>query len=583
MIVVIWITPDKNWESILEITLKITPFRALSTLLMVNFLVFFHLEKTGAFINLPSFQGTTEVVTFTLLHTNDFHGHLEPDINGNGGSAYMSSKINEIRTVEGEENVLLLDAGDVYLGAAPISQLLLGESTIDIYNMMGYDGASYGNHEFDKGQTVLISRTLESDFPWLGANIVVSGTDWTTPWWSQPYMTITLGVPSSEITLGIIGLDTELTPQITIQGVTEGLVFKDLKETVLHYYDEVLTQADGIIILAHTGTGDSGECMGLETLAQELIDAGKPVDIMIGGHQHEPLSSPVKVGDTSIIEAGYFGRWLGYANVVFNTSTNRLSISQYELIPINDEIPPDPVVESQVAYWAEQVAPIVEEPIGSTYINLYRSWDAEGQLGNMVADGMLWKADLLDDGLGNGSLDMAFTNTGGLRDDIEIPSGGSLPYTVTWGDTFSVMPFGNTLYLMDLTGAQIQALLDERAMLSNIYHPSGISWEWYNDCSCDTPTIWGAYNIRINGDFLNPLATYRVVTNNFSANADGIFAEGTNRVDTYFDMQEGVNEYIGTISPIEAEDILMGRIIRLNEIPPFLLYLPTVIGFQSIP
>jgi 5'-nucleotidase len=193
---------------------------------------------------------------------------------------------------------------------------------------------------------------------------------------------------------------------------------------------------------------------------------------------------------------------------------------------------------------------------------------------------MLWKADLLDDGLGNGSVDMAFTNTGGLRDDIEIPSGGSLPYTVTWGDTFSVMPFGNTLYLMDLTGAQIQALLDERAMKANIYHPAGVSWEWYNDCSCDTPTLWGAYNIKVNGDFLNPLVTYRVVTNNFSANAGGIFAEGTNRVDTYYDMQEGVNEYIGTISPIETEDILMGRIIRLDEIPPFLLYLPMVIGFQ---
>jgi len=102
---------------------------------------------------------SSAVVTITILHTNDFHGYLESDYKGRGGSAYMATVINDIRTAKGEENVVLLDAGDVYLGAAPISQLLLGESAIDIYNMLGYDVAAYGNHEFDKGQTVLISRT----------------------------------------------------------------------------------------------------------------------------------------------------------------------------------------------------------------------------------------------------------------------------------------------------------------------------------------------------------------------------------------------------------------------------------------
>ncbi len=96
---------------------------------------------------------------FTILHTNDFHGYLETDYRGRGGSAYMAGKINEIRAEVREENVALLDAGDIYLGAAPISQLLLGESAIDIYNMLEYDVAAVGNHEFDKGQTGLISRT----------------------------------------------------------------------------------------------------------------------------------------------------------------------------------------------------------------------------------------------------------------------------------------------------------------------------------------------------------------------------------------------------------------------------------------
>ena len=86
------------------------------------------------------------------MHTNDFHGRLETDYRGRGGSAYIAGVVNDIRAEAGEENVALLDAGDVYFAAPAISQLLMGESTIDVYNLMGYDVAAFGNHEFDKGQ-----------------------------------------------------------------------------------------------------------------------------------------------------------------------------------------------------------------------------------------------------------------------------------------------------------------------------------------------------------------------------------------------------------------------------------------------
>jgi 2',3'-cyclic-nucleotide 2'-phosphodiesterase (5'-nucleotidase family) len=108
------------------------------------------------------------VVQVTLLHTNDFHGRLETDYKGRGGSAYLASVVNDIRAAAGEENVALLDGGDVYFAAPAISQLLMGESAIDIYNMMGYDLAAFGNHEFDKGQEELAARVAQSDFPWLG-------------------------------------------------------------------------------------------------------------------------------------------------------------------------------------------------------------------------------------------------------------------------------------------------------------------------------------------------------------------------------------------------------------------------------
>jgi len=123
----------------------------------------------------------SDTVNLTILHTNDFHGRIEPDSSGRGGSANIAGAINRIRAEVGAENVALLDAGDVYFAAPAISQLLMGESTIDVYNLISYDLAVFGNHEFDKGQDELQMRIAQSDFPWLGANVVLEGTDWDLP------------------------------------------------------------------------------------------------------------------------------------------------------------------------------------------------------------------------------------------------------------------------------------------------------------------------------------------------------------------------------------------------------------------
>ena len=591
---------------------------------------------------------------FTILHTNDFHGRLEADSSGRGGSANIAGEVNRIRSAVGEENVALLDAGDVYFAAPAISQLLMGESAIDIYNMMGYKLSVFGNHEFDKGQDVLQERVDQSNFPWLGANVVLEGTDWDLPSWAHAYEILELGSGENKVKLGVLGLAGEETPEVTLLGTTDGLVFKDLTETILHYYDEVLAQADAMVVVVHMGTQDSGPYKGLTTVAQELIDAGKPVDLMIGGHQHQALFAPVFVGNTAIVAAGYYGRWLGRIDVSIDKSTKKLSLDNYQLITITnptvtlqsvidtvdgyytdgsissagvynslikklnaaqsawdrgqanvvvnqlnalinevsaqsgkhiksdaagmlmadfqliiDKLPDFDVAE-RVAYWADVVAPIVNQPVGYTNIDLIRDYNNESNMGDIVTDSMLWKADEYDDGEVNGSVDIAFTNPGGLRADITIPDGATLPYTVSWGQTFDVLPFGNILYLMDLTGAQIQALLDQSATLyKGILQTSGANWYWYNDCGCNLPTAWGAYGITIDGQPLERDKVYRVVTNDFLAGGgDGwtTFAQGTNRWNTYYDMQQAFVEYIGMLDVIDAEDIPMGRITRLDNV-----------------
>ena len=593
-------------------------------------------------------------VQVTLLHTNDVHGRLETDYAGRGGSAFVAGEINRIKAAVGEENVVLLDAGDVYFAAPAISQLLMGESTIDIYNMMGYDVAAFGNHEFDKGQVELSDRVAQSNFPWLGANVVLEGTDWDLPEWAQAYEVLTVGKGKNSAKIGVLGLAAEETPEVTLIGTTAGLEFKDLTATILHYYDEVLAEADAMVVLVHMGTGDSGPYKGLETVAQELIDAGKPVDLMIGGHQHQALFEAVYVGDTAIVSAGYYGRWLGQVEVSIDKAAKSLSVDAYQLNTIlapsktiqslieeveaafaegkiakagiynsliaklesaqaavergqtktalnileafiNQEIAqsgkhihpdvadsliagaqdlidkfPDLDVAERVAYWAEIVAPIVNEPVGYTNIDLVRNYDDESNMGDIVTDSMLWSADLYDDGVLNESVDIAFTNPGGLRENILIPDGASLPYVVTWGAAFDVLPFGNTLYMMDLTGAQIQDLMDQSARLyKGILQTSGASYYWYNDTGTDAPTAWGAYGVEVGGEPLVRDEVYRVVTNDFLAGGqDGwtTFANGTNRWNTYYDMQAGFVEYIKMLDVIDTEDIPMDRIIRLDDV-----------------
>jgi 2',3'-cyclic-nucleotide 2'-phosphodiesterase (5'-nucleotidase family) len=290
-------------------------------------------------------QGGGDTVQATLLHTNDFHGRLEPDYLGRGGAAYLAGAINLIRDAVGDENVLLLDAGDEFFGGSPISELLLGESTIDVFNLMGYDLAVVGHSEFNEGQGVLSDRVAQSVYPWLGANVVVEGTDWDNPAWAIPYTTLTVGTPPDQAVLGVIGVATEETPEVNPLGVTDGLVFRDLTETILHYYDEVMGLSDALVVVAHMGTDDSGPYEGLVTVAQDLIDAGKPVDLMIGGHHHQALFTPVWVGDTAIVSAGYYGRWLGRLDVSIDTSSKRLTVDDYQLITITAEA----TIESLIA------------------------------------------------------------------------------------------------------------------------------------------------------------------------------------------------------------------------------------------
>jgi immune inhibitor A len=508
----------------------------------------------------------------TILHTNDFHANIKPDSSNRGGSAYIAGYANQVESEVGADNVVLLDAGDIMFGGTPYGPLTQGEALIDLYNRMGYAVATVGNHEFDKGQTLLETRVDQANFPFLAANVLVQGTNQQPPY-LDPWTTVTVG----GIKLGIIGLLTTETPDITVAGSTAGLEFQDPVTAVLRYYDEVKAASDAVILLTHEGVNDSGVNKGDKSVAQGLIAAGKPVDLIIGGHSHTDLkNTPVLVGNgvvtTTIVQAYYAGRQVGRVDATVNPVTKKLTVNKWEGHAITTTITADPDIAARVQYWDSTVGPLLRQPVGVSNVELIRNYNAESNMGDMVADSMRWKADLLDDGTVNGSVKIAFTNAGGLRADIVVPVGGSLPITITYGDTFNVLPFNNTLYTMDLTGDQIQSLLDQSAKLyKGILQSSGITHYWYNNCPppCTTPTAWGAYGVKVGGELLVYTQTYRVVTNNFLATGGDsftAFTKGTNRRDTGFDMQEGFNDWIRANSPLNNPADFGQRIVKLDKV-----------------
>ncbi|MBN1137003.1 MAG: 5'-nucleotidase C-terminal domain-containing protein [Anaerolineae bacterium] len=528
----------------------------------------------------------TEVATITILHTNDFHGNLQPS-GSNPGMARTAQKIEDVRTAVGAENVLLVDAGDLMQGTL-LSNLFHGESTIDIYNLMGYEVVTFGNHEFDWGQAVLTDRTTQSNFPWISANIVVNDTGdcatagWTPPpFAASPWMTMTVGAPGNEAVIGLIGVTTQETPYITVDWATEGLCFKDPTESIGHYWAELDAASDAIVVLSHLGYTDGGYGYGFpvygdQTLAHNLFLAGTPVDLIIGGHSHTDLSAATIVDGTTVVQAHYAGRKVGKATLVIDKATGDVDIT-WERIVVGTGDPENPAVKAAIEAWAND--PWYQEQInrvvGFTNVEIVRNYNGDSLMGAFVNDAIY--NDLNNDDTLLNDVDMVFNNPGGLRADITFPTTPTLPYTLTHGMMYSVLPFGNATIVGDMTGAQIIELLNQSATLfKGALQVAGVRHDFYrysNALPGPQPWAWGAFNIMVydrakaGWEPIDPGRTYRIATNEFLAPAgqDGFvpFKYLTN-TSYWGDMLDGVERWVSTAytktSPYEGT--LDGRITR---------------------
>jgi len=532
------------------------------------------------------FKAAPDNKTFmlSLMHTNDTHAHLDN----------VAKRVTAVKEVRAEKpNALLLDAGDVFSGTLYFNEFK-GQADLQLMNLMKYDLMTMGNHEFDlgsstEGHQALAEFVKKSKFPFVSSNVNYSKDEHLKRLFSNE---ITRKPKSGNIYNGVIktingekvgffGLTTEETKDISSPvNVTFSNYIDEAKETVKAFEKLGVNK---IVAITHIGYDDNPAYDNDLTLAKE-VDG---IDVIVGGHSHTQLNQPVVVNadengkekdPTVIVQAYQYNEYLGTVDVKFDKK-GKIVDHAGELIKIADKIA-DPKAEALLKPYKDKVEEIKNSPTEGVAQKALTSprdgGDAtkpsvrknETELGNLITDGMLDKAKEF-----NTNTVIAFQNGGGIRADInEGP--------ITLGEILTVLPFGNTLATMELTGAEIKEALEHSVRLTpaengGFLHVSGMRFT-YDSKKAEGNRVQTMEVKNADGSYSNIelSARYIVTTNAFTAKGgDGftVFQKAYNEgrvTDLGLADWENLRDYVNKLKNINP--VLEGRIndVISKTVPP---------------
>lgn len=528
-----------------------------------------------------------------LLAFNDFHGNLEPaglNIYGRfaGGAAYLAKAVKD-KQAQYPRDVTVF-AGD-HIGAAPLANAVFDEEpAVIIANHMNVDAASVGNHEFDKGAAELVRiqkggcpaegcfgapyarpdrRPTDvypgADFPYLSTNVVKEDGK---PLLKSTFTKTFRGESGRRFDVGFIGETLQATPTIVTPAGVAGLTFQDEAEAANRAVRKL--RRDGVkipILIVHQGGFQSSPaalngCVGnlagsdIEEIVQRLDPS---IKVIVSAHTHAEYRCTITTNGVTrlVTSASAFGRILSDITLTVDDRSGELvSADATNFIVENalntpgpgvarqeDPSKSDPTVAAIVQQYVTAAAPLANQVIGSIQGDLTRSSSGESTLGDVIADAQL----AATAPAAVGSAQIAFMNPGGIRADLrvnDISSGGEAPGEVTYGEAFTVQPFGNSLVVKTFTGAQIRELLEQqfagcRGQATNrtLQISAGFSYQLSGTALPASPTPQQCADkigtISVGGTPIDPAATYRVTMNSFLATGgDGFtrFNAGTNAI-----------------------------------------------------
>jgi 5'-nucleotidase len=538
-------------------------------------------------------------VEVQILALNDFHGNLLPPGGSSGrvgavnagGAEYLATHVKNLEATNA--NTIVVSAGDL-IGASPLlSALFHDEPTIEAMNLIGLDVNAVGNHEFDEGTAELLRMQnggchptdgcldqtgfAGADFQFLAANVVNHDSGETL---FAPYTITTFNGAK----VAFIGMTLEGTPNIVSPSGVAGFDFLDEADTVNALIPDIRAQdVEAIVVLLHEGgaptslniNGCNGVTGAVVNIAERMDDA---VDLIVSGHTHQPYSCVF--GGIPVTSAFSFGRLVTDIDMRVDRATKDVSSLSINNRIITRDVPLDQRITDLIAHYTQFAAPIANRVIGHITADITRTNDAslEQPMGNVIADAQL---DATDDP-GFGDAVMTFMNPGGVRESLLYASSpaGEGDGVVTYGELFTVQPFGNSLVTMTLTGAHIEQVLEEQfcglnspanGFFYKVLLPSaGFHYTWDASAAgaadCANADAVDPASITLNGVPLDLAANYRVTVNSFLADGGDGFPSlklGTDRLGGAVDT-DAFEAYLAAAEPTGISPPALDRIDVLN-------------------
>ena len=505
-------------------------------------------------------SGVGSTLTVKLISFNDFHGTIKAGegSSSNPGVARFSTRIKALKAANPLHAVV--SAGDM-IGASPLtSALFKDEPTIEAMNRIGIDFNAVGNHEFDEGKTELLrmqhggnhptdafsGQGLPQDkatdgqfagasFDFLAANVTDTATGKTL----LPAYGVKDFLGNK---VAFIGMTLEGTPTIVSPSGVAGLSFGDEADTVNALVPQLKAKGiESIVVLIHEGGVAVSGTAGCPSISGPIVDIvsrlSPSVDLVISGHTHQAYNCMLPNADGRLVRvtsSGQYARNLGDIDVVIDTRTRDVLSTTATILTTGtgSTTEEDAALVDLVAHYDGLASVPKARVIGTITAPISRTNNAAGEsaLGDVIADAQLDATD--DAGLGDAVI--AMMNPGGIRADLPFnaPNG-----EMTYGDAFTVQPFGNSLVTLTLSGAQIKEALEQQfanclgqGSFDRILQVStGFSYQWSASAACGNKVS----AITLHGVALNPAANYRVTVNSFLADGGDAFAvlkNGTQRL-----------------------------------------------------
>lgn len=554
-----------------------------------------------------------DTVDVQLLGFNDYHGNLEPPSGSSGrigstdagGMEYLHTHLQQLKATNA--NTAIVGAGDM-IGASPLlSGLFHDEPSIESLNLAGLQVTSVGNHEFDEGSAELLRMQnggchpkdgcqdqtpfAGASFEFLGANVFLAkkydAALWKT---SQETATKQPGKPDANgkaksapllpaytiktiggVKVGFIGMTLEGTPSIVTPTAVAGLTFYP-EAYMANYWAQNLKKqgVSTIVVLLHEGGVQTqgsaiNGCAGMSGPIVGIANQMSPdIDVVVSGHTHAAYIC--NIGTKLVTSAASFGRLITDVDLTVDRATGDVVKKSARNVIVTRTVPKAPEQTQLIERYQRVAAPIANRVIGRITADITRTPNAAGEsaLGDVIADAQLEATKPAN----KGNAVVAFMNPGGIRADFTFnqQSGGEAPGQVTFGEAFTVQPFGNTLVVKTMTGAQIKTLLEQQfdnpsVGADRILQVSAGFTYSYNR-SAPRGSRVDAASIKINGVTVNPTQGYRVTMNSFLADGGDNFAafrEGTNTLGGEVDT-DAIVAYFAARSPVAPGP--QNRIVR---------------------